>query len=135
MRAMKGLAVLAVMVVASGCVMGKSASDFRLAKSPNGAKVYLMVPSGDLEGELLEVKPDAVILKKADGQIVLAKFLSIARIAAAEFGKDYVASGEELSRGKSERYRVISHFPRGMSDAIRSRLLSEAGQSAVVVVQ
>lgn len=135
MRAMRWAGTVAATLIVCACVSGKSAADLRLATSPNGARVYLTVPSGSLNGELLEVQRDAAVIQKPDGQIVLAKFGLISRIAAVELGNDYVASGAELTNGKSDRFRIISHFPQGMTDAIRSRMLAAAGQSDVVVVQ
>jgi hypothetical protein len=78
--------------------------------------------------------PDGLVIKRLDGPIVLVRFGHIRRVSATGLGKDYITSGANLSID-SERYRLISHFPHGMNESVRSRLLTQAGQTQVMVVE
>ena len=133
---LKLLALLAAVMAAPGCVMGKNAADWRVAHRPEGAMVTLRSGSTKLVAELIEVRNDAVVLKDRNGRMLLAPYAIIDRLDAINLGRGF-AMGSRMppSTVARENLRMVSHFPQGMTPAIRDRMLALSKQSEIEVLK
>jgi hypothetical protein len=124
--------VLLVALLA-GCNVGPRGDATALALSPRGALIELVTRSGELEGELLEVRDDGVVLLTGAGQVTLVAHDAVRR-ATVENGPRGLTGFNMRSGPTRERLRRLSRFPQGLSPEVEARLLSTYGQSSLVVI-
>jgi hypothetical protein len=126
-------AVLLVALLA-GCNVGPRGDATALALSPRGALIELVTQTGDLGGELLEMRDDGVVLLTGADQVTLVEYEAVRR-ATVENGPPGL-TGVNMRSGRTlERLRRVSRFPQGLSPEVEARLLSTYGQSSLVVVR
>lgn len=126
----------------SACHVGPQIKDLDLAQNPEGATIEVqVVPAGarnklKLEGELLEMRDDGVILLGGDNdtiddELIFVAWARAARIRATQFGgyRADIGRSLELSDKTMERFRLISRYPQGISGEIMENLLEAYRQS------
>ena len=118
----------------SACVFGGNGALLPVANRPGGATAVLETSSGKLTGELIAVQNDGVVV--AGKTIVFAPFSAMKKLSLDDMSGDYaLGRGEFPNAEKLARLRLASHFPQGLTPAIRKALLAQAGQPDIVVIQ
>ena len=110
----------------SACMVGPSTRRFAPANGPKGIEADLVLKSGRIQGEVLEVQDTALLLLRVD-RVVL---VPLRAIRAGRFrGLGQVVEGGGASHGQLARLRLLSRFPAGLTPEIRTRLLRAYGQT------
>lgn len=123
MRQFFAAAVMAVSLV-SGCRFGPKLENVSLAKAPRGTMMEVTRVSGVVNGELLAVTDDALVVLEGK-RIVTIPFVEIRDARSSELGRDYRISGQKRPNPESmARLRRVSHFPQGITPEIEAKLLS-----------
>lgn len=123
----------------TGCHVGPSVRTFGPAQSPEGIRTTLHLQrSGAVEGELLAVRDDGLVLRTASA-VVLAPYAAINEARFAQ--RKGLTRGQVGSRERRpppsvrEELRLLSRFPQGLDGDVLQRLLALHGQSYVQTLQ
>jgi hypothetical protein len=145
-------ALILVLIAAwiAGCTnVGMTVEDFKPAQGPHGVHMKLKlngkVVEGDrMEGELLAVRADGILLNAVDGQpnaeatrrVVMIPFWMMKTATIEQMGRAKIKSqGKETDELYLNRLRLVARFPQGLSDELLATLLAEYGQEQVEVPQ
>lgn len=118
------IAALIVASLAAGCRYGPKMENLNLARSPRGAVVEVTGANGVVNGELLAVDDDGLVV--LDGRRMLTfPFVEVWKARFAELGSSYrVSGGTRPNSGQLARLRRVSHFPQGITPEIKAKLLT-----------
>lgn len=136
-----------VCTIIVGCSAGIEVKNFKPAQGPQGVqmeiKLYGDVIKGDkVEGELLAVRADGVLLKVAEypvgddiaERVVLIPFWMMDTARLEQMGRAKVESqGEDMNDVYLKRLRLVSRFPQGLSDELLGKILTSLDQDTLVV--
>lgn len=126
------LLALLALVASSGCHLGAPAERHPLASQPAGARMRVAVAEETLTGELIEVRPDTLLLLREGDRTLVA--VPVARIEAGRVERGGprggVFRGTPSSR-QLERWRPLSRYPQGVSATLMKELLDAYGQEEV----
>lgn len=115
--------LIAVSLVA-GCRFGPKLENVSVARSPRGAMMQVTRLSGVINGELLAVTDDALVVL-AGTRMVTVPFAEIRDARSSELGREYRISGQKRPDPDSmARLRRVSHFPQGITPEIEAKLLT-----------
>jgi hypothetical protein len=130
------IAILVAVTGGTACTVGGNAAKWPVAVSPNGATIVASTTSGKWTGELLDVREDGIVLMLArDGKIVLAPYGAVKQLQAPKLTSDYnVRLYGFMDPAARRKFAAVSHFPQGMTDQIRARLLASKGQKEIEVL-
>jgi hypothetical protein len=133
-------------VLTAGCTIattGPRLSDFPSATGPEGATVRVTVSGTAYLGQLLETRPDAILILSSTRfetksgstvqvQETVVRLLPYARVDWVQFqrGSKLVAGKWVLGPGSRERFRLLSRFPQGLTPELLQQLLKMYGQTA-----
>lgn len=123
--------VLAAAALVGGCFTGPSASGFTPAVSGHGVDGQWQVGRRKIRGELLELRDSAYVVINGEG-LFLVPFPAVDGASFSGLGS---SGGGAPDAEWSPRLRLVSRFPRGMSDRALAMLLGAARQSELVVVR
>ena len=130
----KRILILGIAASISACVFGGNAALLPVANRPGGATAMLETSSTKLSGELIAVQNDGVVV--AGKTIVFAPFVALKKFSLDDMSGDYSLGRMELPNAeKLARLRLVSHFPQGLTPAIRKALLERAAQPDIMVLQ
>jgi len=146
MRNLLSFQVMLFLAIA-GCSTSIEVKKFKPAQGPQGIQMELtlngnVIDGNKIEGELLAVQADGVILNVTDypnsesaaNTLVLVPFWMMDRAKLEQMGSAKVESqGEEANKVYLARLRLVSRFPQGLSDELLTDLLTEMGQENVAV--
>jgi hypothetical protein len=135
--------VLLYLLIA-GCQIGPRINTFEAAHQPQGITTTVKLRSGHvtdghLQGELLEVRSNGVLLKAQgmykDHTIDTPRLVFVPYTAIKDVHIDqlYLNAHENPVRYQDE-LRVLSRFPQGLSSSLLDTLLEAEGQSRVEVI-
>jgi hypothetical protein len=126
----------------AACSIGTTAAKFAPALGPQGVTVSGEADRARFMGELLAVEPGGVLLLLGEGslrrdaqpsgscRVVRVLYASIDRLSAKQEGAS--VDGRRPPRERvAERLRLLSRFPRGLSDTVLRGLLDTCGQSRI----
>lgn len=118
------IAALIAISLAAGCRFGPNKADLHVATSPRGADVQITTGSGGVNGELLAVNDDGLVV--LDGRrMVTVPFTEIRDARFAELGAKYrIGKGRRPHPLTIARLRRVSHFPQGITPEIQAKLLT-----------
>jgi len=115
---------LIALTLVAGCRYGPRMETVGLARSPRGAMMELATLTGPVNGELLAVKEDGVVILHA-GRVVNVGFTEIRGARSRELGSEYRFGGQKRpDPDRLARLRRVSHFPQGITPEIQARLLT-----------
>ena len=128
----------------AGCQIGPRVNTYEAARQPQGvtASVKLrsgLAAAGRLEGELLEVRSDGLLLKsqgrQKDHTIDTSRlvFVPYTAIQDIHIDKLYLNTSERPERYR-DQLRLLSRLPQGLSSSLLDKLLAAEGQSRVEVI-
>lgn len=144
----KSLLLLLSATLVSGCV-GATAGNFKPAQHPTGIELKLETASVDFQGELLELRQDALLVRTslirrkaekgkprmAEQQIRLVPFNAIRNASFQQlkwgFHEVRIRNGRAPARQDLERLRLASRFPYGIEPTVLSALLKAHGQTTL----
>jgi hypothetical protein len=126
------IAVLALAV--TGCVFGANAAVVPFSRTPAGATVTILTDKGKYTAELVEVRDSGVVLRQP-ALLLIAPFSTMRRLRADHLGSTYSAIvNGGLTPTMRERFRLVSHYPQGMTPEIEKVMLAQVKQTQLVVV-
>jgi hypothetical protein len=151
------LASLVLALAIIGCQLGPQIEDFEPARRPEGISANIelrrsITGGGHLEGELLEVRADGLLLNtrraEAGGRVTRRLvFVPYTAIETATFdelslhvleehdsGTEGIAASAKSPGPDREKLRLLSRFPQGLSPALLEKLLAAEGQAGVEVI-
>jgi hypothetical protein len=128
---------VALPAILTGCAMGAKLEKFPLAHGPRGATAVVSTSTEVVSGELLEVRPDAMLLlthsrrqgrtDQAERRLVLVGY-SVPREARFAELHETLSRGFAPDAAQRERLRLVSRFPQGVSADLLKLLLDDCGQ-------
>ncbi|HEU4748584.1 MAG TPA: hypothetical protein VFS56_08800 [Gemmatimonadaceae bacterium] len=117
-------AALIAISLAAGCRFGPKMEKLSIASSPRGAMIEAATLTGPVNGELLSVTDDGVVVLQAN-RVVNVRFAEIRGARFRELGSDYRFGGERRpDADRMARLRRVSRFPQGITPEIQARLLT-----------
>lgn len=129
---------VALPTMCAGCAMGARLETFSLAHGPGGATAEVSTRTEVVHAELLEVRPDAMLLlthsrrregvDRAERRLALAAYAVLQEARFAQV-RETVARGSVPDAAQRERLRLVSRFPQGVSADLMRRLLDDCGQA------
>lgn len=129
----KNLKLFLVVAAAAACHHGKQVESLAMPNEPAGAQAILDLTNGPLSGELLAAGDSGLVLL-AGRRIVHVPFAAIRRARFSEFERGFSFGAGKPDEQRMRRVRLISHFPGGISPAVREKLLSMYHQTDWIVV-
>ncbi len=133
---------LLLLVVLSACQVGPRLETFEPAHQPEGVLATLdlvdgLVRGDRIEGELLEVRDDGLLLNVApasetparDRRVTFVDFSRIDRLRIAQ-RPGWVS---DLDTAKRDKLALLSRFPQGLSPELLDALLTAQEQDTVAV--
>jgi hypothetical protein len=115
---------LVAMSMVTGCRFGPKIEQVSLARSPRGAMYEVTKFVGVVNGELLAVIDDGLVVLEGQ-RMVTVPFSEIRDARTSELGSDYrVRDGKRPNPQLMARLRRVSHFPQGITPEIQARLLT-----------
>jgi hypothetical protein len=123
-------AMLSLMTAA--CTLGPRADRLALATEPRGARVELRTHAARLAGELLEMQHSALVMLTEEKRVTFVPF-EVIRDVRVETITGRMESMRLRSARQREEVRLLSRFPHGISDELRTRLLRKHNQSALEI--
>lgn len=130
---MRHVLVLSLLLGSAGvsaCFTGPSAAGFPPAITPHGVASRIRLRRSVVRGELLEVRDTAYVVL-GDDALLLLPFDAIGN---ADFDGVLSVAGAPGSAA-SERLRLVSRYPQGMSPRVLESLLAAVHQSELRVVR
>ncbi|HET6628462.1 MAG TPA: hypothetical protein VFG91_01680 [Woeseiaceae bacterium] len=136
----------AVIVLAlGGCAsVGVEVHELKPAQGPQGVHVelaldeYVIGNADEIEGELLAVQADGVIVNMAataagagSHRLVRVPFPAIKSVRLEQIGRVGIRSRDREQN--LDRLRLLARFPQGLSDDLLAVLLAESGQAQLQV--
>lgn len=116
-------ALIAVSLLA-GCRFGPKIDAISLARAPRGAMFEVSRVAGVVNGELLAVTDDALVILEG-GRMVNVPFVEIRDARSRELGKEYrIRDQKQPGPEVIARLRRVSHFPQGITPEIEAKLLT-----------
>lgn len=129
------IALLSLGTIA-GCTFGNNAAELPVAKSPRGVAASLVVPSGKISGELIELGDEGMVIRDTGNRLLFVPYQLIRSFTPSKLPDSYKLSvGERPVGDKRSRLEAVSHFPQGMTPEIRRAVLGAAGQQDFVIVK
>lgn len=117
-------AALVAVSLAAACRFGPKIEQVSLARSPRGALYEVTRVAGAVNGELLAVTNEGLVLLDRQHMVTIP-FVEIRDARSRELGKDYrVRNGKTPDPQLMARLRRVSHFPQGITPEIHARLLT-----------
>lgn len=128
--------VLAAALLASGCQIGANAANFDVARNPEGVMMRLTTSSGSIDGELLDVRDNGIVVLQADGRVAFAPWTATSMVVARNIRMPISYSrGQPPSADVRATLILVSHFPHGMTADIEKRILASRGQADMLVIR
>lgn len=129
----------------AGCSYGPRLADFPSASGPEGATVRVTVPGAGYHGQLLETRPDAILIlsgarieNKSGDTVQISetriRLVPYTRIESVQFQRGSKLAGKKWSPtdpASRERFRLLSRFPQGLTPELLQQLLKMYGQTEV----
>jgi hypothetical protein len=127
--------LIGALLLCSACIVkvGQRPEDFGPATTASGIRATLALSSSRVEGELLEVREESVVVMTQDRLLLIP----INAITASTFANTpiTIVSGQ-LPNGEDHRQlRLLSRYPQGIPLVALEKLLASKGQTAMVTVR
>ena len=130
---MRFLAILMLCcMLAAGCRIasfGPRVATFEPAHSPRGVAARVEAGGERLDGELLHVGPEDILLL-ADDRIVRVAYAAITRATFHQMPDAGFGGGRTPQDDTLRQLRLVSRFPFGLADDVLARLLEFHGQDS-----
>jgi hypothetical protein len=129
----------------AACSYGPKMADFPSASGPEGATVRVTVPGARYHGQLLEARPDAILIlssarieTKSGDTVEISetriRLVPYSRLESVQFQRGSKIDGRKWSPAEAasrERFRLLSRFPQGLTPDLLQQLLKMYGQTEV----
>ena len=127
--------LVAVVLLSASCSFGPKLADFAPAHTPNGVSARVTTRGLDMNGELIEVRDNGVVLLTAgSGKLRLIPYGDVRSSNFERLGH-LIEGGRTPDSATRERLRLVSRFPQGMSPEVLQTLLKASGQSELLGIQ
>ena len=136
MRTRAVILALVCVTSVSGCMFGKNAAKLTVAGSPWGTLGKLRTASETLDGELIEMRDEAMIFRDRNHRLLIVPYSAIQYFTPDGLKSPYLITPRERPVGEvKSRLASISHFPQGMTPEIQKKVLQEAGQDDFITIR
>ena len=126
---------LLALLLCGGCMvkLGPGPDTYEPAASANGIRASLALSSSALEGELLEVREDGIVVLTTD-QVAMIPFDAI---TSSAFRSTNVALANKRMPTFEERRKLqlLSRYPQGIPAVALQKLLASKTQASVAVIR
>lgn len=117
-----------------GCFhVGPSGTELDLARIPNGATLTVQTSTQRVEGELLAVRDDGLVILRAS-RLTLIPYASIQRAQVREL-PDYSVGAGTPPPDRRERLNSLSRYPQGIGPELQRKLFAQSGQTELEVLR
>ena len=139
----KPLSLIMLGLAVSACQVGPTVETFKPAHDPEGVRMTLelnkdLVPGDELEGELLEVRVDGLLLNVAPAPGAESDARRVWSVSYSQVKRMKMAQRTgwvyEVDARKREKLTLLSRFPQGLSPELLEALLSSQNQDAIITV-
>jgi hypothetical protein len=113
--------------------VGKTAADLNLAQSPNGATVSVLTSTLQVDGELLAVRDDGIVILHGS-RMTLIPYGSVRRARVKELS-DYSIGAGTPSPDRRARLNSLSRYPQGIGPELQRKLFAQLGQTELEVLR
>ena len=147
-RRLKGHVLVLASLLIAACHVGPEIEYSNLGRDPKGAsvQVQLTTKTGGKRtkhrGELLEVRDDALVVvvpepTAAGARLVRIPWNLIYRVKAVDLPGIAVrtSQGDAKRADSTDKLRIVSRFPQGLTAEQSDQLLAHYGQSAMVTIE
>ena len=133
-------------ILTAGCTIattGPRLSDYPSASGPEGATVRVAVSGTAYLGQLLETRPDAILILSStrfetksgstvQAQETVVRLLPFDRVESVQFQRGSKLDGRKWvpDSESREQLRLLSRFPQGLTPELLQQLLKMYGQTA-----
>lgn len=126
----------ALAVLLTGCQFGfgPTPATFDPAQGPAGVRADLRLEGGVVSGEVLEVRPDELLLLTDPPPRLVRVPLRAIRLGQFEQRRERIVRGQFPSPAEREAVRRLSRFPTGLPEDRLAALLDAYGQDAPEVL-
>lgn len=123
------------LLLCGGCLLnvGPRPEAFEPAQTASGIRAAIAVSSSSVQGELLEVREDGVVVLTSD-RVVMVPYDAITSSAFAN-AKVTVGGRQPPLFEDRRKLQLLSRFPQGIPQVALDRLLASKSQTAVAVVR
>ena len=136
MRTRPALVALICLSTLSGCVFGKNAANLTVAVSPWGTMGKLRTSSLNLDGELIEMRDQAMIFRDTNNRLLIVPYSAIQYFTPVGLKRPYLITPRDRPVGEiKSSLASISHFPRGMTPEIQRRMLEVVKQDDFITIR
>lgn len=131
---MRQALLLSLLPALWACPVGPSARSFPPAHSARGviATIKFQQASGELIGELLEVRDSTLLLLRNSARVVVVPIAAIRSATFSDLGR--VIDHGQIYDSDWARLRLMSRFPDGMRPEAEAHMLAAHGQTMPDVV-
>jgi len=136
MRTRPALVALICLSTLSGCVFGKNAANLTVAGSPWGTMGKLRTSAMNLDGELIEMRDQAMIFRDTHNRLLIVPYSAIQYFTPVGLKRPYLITPRDRPVGEiKSRLASISHFPHGMTPEIQRRMLEVVKQDDFITIR
>lgn len=129
-----GLATMLLLALSACVNVGTQVENFSVASQPNGAMATIQTSSGVVNGELLAVQDDGVIVLN-NSLMELVPYHTIQSLQLKQLGNDYTIGDHAPDSPQRSRLGAVSRYPQGINAELRQRLLTQLGQPEIRVIR
>ncbi len=132
---MRSARVLALLVLATGCVWGGRNAQLVPAHAAGGDTVTVSIYRirRDLRGELYAVNDSGVM--QTAGQVTWDPWTRISILRSGRLHKSYLAAGKTPPPATLDELALISRFPLGLNDSTLAAVLAAKHQDVLRQIQ
>ena len=125
---------LIAIIFCVGCWrVGPSGMELDLARSPNGATLNVLTPTQHVQGELLAVRDDGIVILRGS-RLTLIPYASIRRAEVREL-PDYSLGAGTPTPERRAGLNSLSRYPQGIGPELQRRLFAQSGQTELEVLR
>ena len=136
MRTRSALAALICLSSFSGCVFGKNAANLTVAGSPWGTMGKLRTSAMNLDGELIEMRDQAMIFRDTNNRLLIVPYSAIQYFTPVGLKRPYLITPRDRPVGEiKSSLASISRFPQGMTPEIQRRMLEVVKQDDFITIR
>jgi hypothetical protein len=130
---MRNHLLLCTLLIGGGCYIGERVEIPSLAYRPTGTTVRIQMADGEIDGELLALRPgEFIVLTSNPNRLLVVPAAGIRSGNAILAGEFQTA---DLGNKSLERLRRLSRFPQGIDDELEASLLRAYGLTRMEKVE
>lgn len=126
-----------LMITSISCKVGGSIKKIHVANHPSGDQIKVELRDKDfptIRGELLAIHENSVYLLNQESEIMQIMYLAARKMVIGRRNTLMQYSGRPKPE-KIEELRLYARYPQGISEELKSALLSAYGLNSVTIIE